>query len=132
MAGSKAEGTCGNWIGIQNGCWSVGTMVGVMMTITMLSASRMCGRLLWLWRDSVVGCALESFSSWIQRRWNNPLSNDLCIPRGTCNIEVYLSFSPYHGLGLNSHLWVMIVSLGVICSVLAFWPWRSEIFLPVF
>jgi hypothetical protein len=42
---------------------SVGTNVGVMMIIAMLEASGMYGLLLWLWRDSVVGCAFDSFSS---------------------------------------------------------------------
>jgi hypothetical protein len=104
MAGSKVKGICGNWIGIRNGCWSVGMKVGVMMTIAMLGASGMYGQLLWLWRDSVVDCALESFSSWILGRWDNPLSDGLCLSHKIYNIKVYLGFEPFHGLSLNSRL----------------------------
>jgi hypothetical protein len=43
MAGSKAKGIYDNWIGIWNECWSVGTTVGVTMTIAMLGASGMYG-----------------------------------------------------------------------------------------
>jgi hypothetical protein len=85
MAGSKVKGICGNWIGIQNVCQSVGTKVGVMMTITMLDASGMYGQLFWLWRDSVVDCAFESFSSWILGRWGNPLFDGMCLSHETCN-----------------------------------------------
>jgi hypothetical protein len=105
MAGSKAKGIYGNWIGIQNLCWSVGTKVGVMMMIAMLGASGMYGCLLWLWPDLVVGCAFESFSSWIIGRWDNPLFVGLCLSHGACNREVCLGFGPCHGLGLNSRLW---------------------------
>jgi hypothetical protein len=104
MAGSKAKCIYGNWIDIRNGCWSVGTKVGVMMMIAMLGVSGMYGSLLWLLRDSMVGCAFESFSSWILRRWDNPLSDGMCLSRKTWNSEVYLCFGPCHGLGLNSCL----------------------------
>jgi hypothetical protein len=43
MAGSKAKSICGNCIGIQNGCWSVGTKVAVMMMIVMLDTSGVYG-----------------------------------------------------------------------------------------
>jgi hypothetical protein len=42
--------------------------VGVMMKIAMLGASGIYGLLLWLRRDLMVGCAFESFSSWILGR----------------------------------------------------------------
>jgi hypothetical protein len=53
----------------------------------------------------VVGCAFEPFSSWILKRWDNPLSDGLSLFREACNREVYLDFGPYYGLGLNSRLW---------------------------
>jgi hypothetical protein len=43
MASSMATDICGNWIGIQNECWNVGTKVGLRMMIAMLDASGMCG-----------------------------------------------------------------------------------------
>jgi hypothetical protein len=43
MAGSMVKGICGNWIGIQNGCWSVDMKVGVTMMIAMIDASGMYG-----------------------------------------------------------------------------------------
>jgi hypothetical protein len=43
MANSIAKVICGNWILIQNECWSVGTKIGVRMMITMLDASEMYG-----------------------------------------------------------------------------------------
>jgi hypothetical protein len=43
MASCNVKGIYGNWIGIQNGCWSVGMEVGVMMMIVILDASRMYG-----------------------------------------------------------------------------------------
>jgi hypothetical protein len=43
MAGSRVNGICGNWIRIRNGCWSVGTKVGVMIMIVMLGVSGMYG-----------------------------------------------------------------------------------------
>jgi hypothetical protein len=43
MAGSWAKDICGNWIGIRNGCWSVGMKVGVTISIAMLGASGVYG-----------------------------------------------------------------------------------------
>jgi hypothetical protein len=43
MAGSKAKGICGNWIGIRNGCCCVCMKIGVMMTIVILGASGLYG-----------------------------------------------------------------------------------------
>jgi hypothetical protein len=43
MAGNKVKGIYGTWIGIRNGCLSVGTKVGVLMTIALLSASGLRG-----------------------------------------------------------------------------------------
>jgi hypothetical protein len=74
MVGNMVKGICGNWIGIQNRCWSVGTKVDVRMMIAMLGASGMCGWFLWLWRYRVVGSVFGSFSSWTPRKCVNPLS----------------------------------------------------------
>jgi hypothetical protein len=43
MAGSMAKDICGNWIGIQNECWGIGTKVDVRMMMVMLDASEMYG-----------------------------------------------------------------------------------------
>jgi hypothetical protein len=43
MVGNMVKGICGNWIGIWNECWSVGSKVDVMMMIMMLCASGMYG-----------------------------------------------------------------------------------------
>jgi hypothetical protein len=43
MAGSMVKDICGNWIGIRNECWGVGTKVSLKMIIAMLDASGICG-----------------------------------------------------------------------------------------
>jgi hypothetical protein len=43
MASSMVKVICGNWIGIGNRCWSVGTKVGATMMIAMLDVSGMYG-----------------------------------------------------------------------------------------
>jgi hypothetical protein len=53
----------------------------------------------------MVGYGFGSSSFWILGRWDNPLSGGQCLFCGTCNREVCLEFSPYHGLDLSSLLW---------------------------
>jgi hypothetical protein len=65
-------------------------------------------------------------SFWILGRWDSPLCDGWCLFHETYNRDVCLGFGPCHGLGLSSCPWAG--DPGIVCSVVDFWPWRSNFF----
>jgi hypothetical protein len=82
MVHNKVKGTCGSLIGTLNEGWSACTKGGRMKAIAMAVANEMCGSLLWPEGSWATGFAFESLF-WIARRWDNPLSCDLCLSHET-------------------------------------------------
>jgi hypothetical protein len=79
----------------------------------------------------VVGYALGSFSSWILRRWNNPLSYDLYLSHDTIQMSILASASALHSASVAASR-VVIVSFWVESPIPTFLLLRSKFFLLVF
>jgi hypothetical protein len=54
--------------------------------------------------DLGVAFAFVSFSFWTRGIWDNPLSNGLCLARGTCSTDVCLDLTPCLSLNLSNCL----------------------------